>query len=226
MPMHKRWRPQRDSNPCFGLERATSWASGRWGRSGCGVRSGPPPETTNHNTRPQLDAPPRRPELSHQPLITSAMSARAGRRAHPKMPARRPHSRGHTGRRPMCRARRGTAATDSRGELEPLKKRHQAGEASCAPHQQWFGEGATGGRRPSSTIPHRRVVKVLLYSTPEAKSERTGNQTKHQNRYGSRGSGQPLLLRRVRAAGVAPTLPSGRTAYRGAKTSSPNFWNS
>ena len=28
------WRPQRDSNPCFGLERATSWASGRWGRSG------------------------------------------------------------------------------------------------------------------------------------------------------------------------------------------------
>ncbi len=26
------WRPQRDSNPCFGLERATSWASGRWGR--------------------------------------------------------------------------------------------------------------------------------------------------------------------------------------------------
>ena len=26
-------RPQRDSNPCFGLERATSWASGRWGRS-------------------------------------------------------------------------------------------------------------------------------------------------------------------------------------------------
>jgi hypothetical protein len=28
----QRWRPQRDSNPCFGLERATSWASGRWGR--------------------------------------------------------------------------------------------------------------------------------------------------------------------------------------------------
>ena len=28
----KGWRPQRDSNPCFGLERATSWASGRWGR--------------------------------------------------------------------------------------------------------------------------------------------------------------------------------------------------
>ena len=27
------WRPQRDSNPCFSLERATSWASGRWGRS-------------------------------------------------------------------------------------------------------------------------------------------------------------------------------------------------
>ncbi len=25
------WRPQRDSNPCLGLERATSWASGRWG---------------------------------------------------------------------------------------------------------------------------------------------------------------------------------------------------
>jgi hypothetical protein len=26
-------RPQRDSNPCFGLERATSWASGRWGHA-------------------------------------------------------------------------------------------------------------------------------------------------------------------------------------------------
>src|SRR5207248_3080459 len=31
---HYEWRPQRDSNPCFGLERATSWASGRWGRTG------------------------------------------------------------------------------------------------------------------------------------------------------------------------------------------------
>src|SRR5579872_6552291 len=29
---HIRSRPQRDSNPRFGLERATSWASGRWGR--------------------------------------------------------------------------------------------------------------------------------------------------------------------------------------------------
>jgi integrase-like protein len=29
----RKWRPQRDSNPCFGLERATSWASGRWGRA-------------------------------------------------------------------------------------------------------------------------------------------------------------------------------------------------
>ena len=28
-----KWRPQRDSNPCFSLERATSWASGRWGRA-------------------------------------------------------------------------------------------------------------------------------------------------------------------------------------------------
>ena len=27
------WRPQRDSNPCLSLERAVSWASGRWGRS-------------------------------------------------------------------------------------------------------------------------------------------------------------------------------------------------
>jgi hypothetical protein len=33
MSVHKRWRPQRDSNPCFGLERAASWASGRWGHS-------------------------------------------------------------------------------------------------------------------------------------------------------------------------------------------------
>ncbi len=27
------WRPQRDSNPRFSLERAASWASGRWGRT-------------------------------------------------------------------------------------------------------------------------------------------------------------------------------------------------
>src|SRR5258705_3690036 len=26
------WWPQRDSNPCFSLERAVSWASRRWGR--------------------------------------------------------------------------------------------------------------------------------------------------------------------------------------------------
>src|SRR6185436_5194461 len=32
------WRPQRDSNPCFGLERATSWASGRWGPVGRTLR--------------------------------------------------------------------------------------------------------------------------------------------------------------------------------------------
>ncbi len=31
---HRWWRPQRDSNPRFGLERATSWASGRWGQQG------------------------------------------------------------------------------------------------------------------------------------------------------------------------------------------------
>ena len=28
----KRWWPQRDSDPCFSLERAVSWASRRWGR--------------------------------------------------------------------------------------------------------------------------------------------------------------------------------------------------
>jgi hypothetical protein len=37
-----KWRPQRDSNPRFGLERATSWASGRWGRE---VRVAAPVET-------------------------------------------------------------------------------------------------------------------------------------------------------------------------------------
>src|SRR5215212_3384944 len=52
------WRPQRDSNPCFGLERATSWASGRWGHAGARVRcagavTGTPDHnrhTTNHQT--------------------------------------------------------------------------------------------------------------------------------------------------------------------------------
>src|SRR5688572_7755511 len=28
----EKWWPQRDSNPCFSLERAVSWASRRWGR--------------------------------------------------------------------------------------------------------------------------------------------------------------------------------------------------
>src|SRR5438876_428744 len=36
------WRPQRDSNPCFGLERATSWASGRWGLGRSAAVSGSP----------------------------------------------------------------------------------------------------------------------------------------------------------------------------------------
>jgi site-specific DNA recombinase len=40
-------RPQRDSNPCFGLERATSWASGRWGREVGATR----PELNVRNTR-------------------------------------------------------------------------------------------------------------------------------------------------------------------------------
>ena len=31
--MRSRWWPQRDSNPCFSLERAVSWASRRWGRA-------------------------------------------------------------------------------------------------------------------------------------------------------------------------------------------------
>ena len=48
------WRPQRDSNPCFGLERATSWASGRWGRSGapCSVT-----RTQHSSTHPPADRP-------------------------------------------------------------------------------------------------------------------------------------------------------------------------
>src|SRR3989454_11834425 len=32
-PQRKIWWPQRDSNPCFSLERAVSWASRRWGRA-------------------------------------------------------------------------------------------------------------------------------------------------------------------------------------------------
>ena len=38
------WRPQRDSNPRFGLERATSWASGRWGQQGRVLRLRSTPE--------------------------------------------------------------------------------------------------------------------------------------------------------------------------------------
>ena len=30
--MKSGWWPQRDSDPCFSLERAVSWASRRWGR--------------------------------------------------------------------------------------------------------------------------------------------------------------------------------------------------
>ncbi len=43
-------RPQRDSNPCFGLERATSWASGRWGPA---ARS--PDDTTIWDKFPERD---------------------------------------------------------------------------------------------------------------------------------------------------------------------------
>src|SRR3954452_12074894 len=46
------WRPQRDSNPRFGLERATFWASGRWGHVWEGW-------TRDHNTRSHGVARPR-----------------------------------------------------------------------------------------------------------------------------------------------------------------------
>ena len=39
------WRPQRESNPCFRRERATSWASRRWGPGGVG-RAGFEPATS------------------------------------------------------------------------------------------------------------------------------------------------------------------------------------
>ena len=39
------WRPQRDSNPCFRRERATSWATRRWGPEGVG-RAGIEPATS------------------------------------------------------------------------------------------------------------------------------------------------------------------------------------
>ena len=44
------WRPQRDSNPCFGLERATSWASGRWGRTVSTERDRAALRTLHHST--------------------------------------------------------------------------------------------------------------------------------------------------------------------------------
>ena len=48
------WRPQRDSNPCFGLERATSWASGRWGRTEAGYE---PPILARRHAPPPLGTP-------------------------------------------------------------------------------------------------------------------------------------------------------------------------
>src|SRR5262249_27506289 len=36
----KEWWPQRDSNPCFSLERAVSWASRRWGQPARDVAGG------------------------------------------------------------------------------------------------------------------------------------------------------------------------------------------
>ena len=36
--VHRVWRPRRDSNPCFSLERAASWASGRRGPLVCTAR--------------------------------------------------------------------------------------------------------------------------------------------------------------------------------------------
>ena len=48
----RKWRPQRDSNPRFGLERATSLASGRWGRAAGTIKSTiePAPQKPCHCT--------------------------------------------------------------------------------------------------------------------------------------------------------------------------------
>src|SRR5713101_5683436 len=53
------WWPQRDSNPCFSLERAVSWASRRWGRAG---------ETRQLAGRGGLEPPLRGPEPRVLPL--------------------------------------------------------------------------------------------------------------------------------------------------------------
>ena len=54
------WRPQWDSNPCFGLERATSWASGRWGLRvswGRPTRNRPGAEPRNVSTLSRANPP-------------------------------------------------------------------------------------------------------------------------------------------------------------------------
>jgi hypothetical protein len=74
------WRPQRDSNPCFGLERATSWASGRWGRSGATRRAGRTRHfsTCHPRTCPGTSAP--HPHLaSPEPVAVSSRQRSRGR---------------------------------------------------------------------------------------------------------------------------------------------------
>ena len=76
-------RPQRDSNPCFGLERATSWASGRWGQIGVLRCSGTALEqsmiTGRHNIR----------QTTRRPGADSVGHERMGRKVAVQRSARR-----------------------------------------------------------------------------------------------------------------------------------------
>src|SRR5437667_2550008 len=85
------WWPQRDSNPCFSLERAVSWASRRWGR----LNAWPEP-TTNllaggggfepplRGPEPRvlpLDDPPPTPQPYHTRTAPHASGARLNRQS-------------------------------------------------------------------------------------------------------------------------------------------------
>src|SRR5437773_12141924 len=71
-----RWWPQRDSNPCFSLERAVSWASRRWGQLNAwpepttnllagGGGFEPPLRGPEPRVLPLDDPPPNAPTLPH-----------------------------------------------------------------------------------------------------------------------------------------------------------------
>ncbi len=99
------WHPQRDSNPCYRLERAASWATGRWGPGSDGTSAPGGPSRVRSAGRARCRGPRRR--LRAGRLARRRPSPSPGRCGPDLAPPARPRRRHPARPRPARRPRRG-----------------------------------------------------------------------------------------------------------------------